>query len=260
MNVAAGKWAKADEESRELRKMLALDDGTIEEYTERADPSTALAYQKQLAEEWRDRCHNAEAWCDKLESERDEWKAKYEAKSAKRAAAVERLQGMTLNTGSAIKKLAVALDVKWNPDNSPLSMSILQNALIDLLDDDAHSKAHSSTEPNMSEQSESLSDANDDFTPESVVTAEAVDANDMNAMVTTMPLKMPSEIKVQYVCDESCNQVADQGEHTETPPTSKCDDRADYWKSRAEKAEKEREQWRSKCGKLMGLANEMMSA
>ena len=38
------------------------------------------------------------------------------------------------------------------------------------------------------------------------------------------------------------------------------DDRADYWKSRAEKAEKEREQWRSKCGKLMGLANEMMSA
>lgn len=78
MNKAAGKWAKADAESRELRKMLALDDGTIEEHTERADPMTTLAHQKQLAEEWRDRCHNAEALCDKLESERDEWKAKAE--------------------------------------------------------------------------------------------------------------------------------------------------------------------------------------
>lgn len=71
MNRAAGKWAKADMENRELRKMLVLDDDTIEEYTERADPSTALEHQKQLAEEWRDRCHNAEALCDKLEAERD---------------------------------------------------------------------------------------------------------------------------------------------------------------------------------------------
>ena len=75
MNAAAGLWAKADAENRELRKMLLLDDGTVEEYTERADPLTALAYQKQLAEEWRDRCHNAEALCDKLEAERDELNA-----------------------------------------------------------------------------------------------------------------------------------------------------------------------------------------
>lgn len=76
MNAAAGLWAKADAENRELRKMLLLDDGTVEEYTERANPLTALAYQKQLAEEWRDRCHNAEALCDKLEAERDELNAK----------------------------------------------------------------------------------------------------------------------------------------------------------------------------------------
>ena len=75
MNAAAGLWAKADAENRELRKMLLFDDGTVEEYTERADPLTALAYQKQLAEEWRDRCHNAEALCDKLEVERDELSA-----------------------------------------------------------------------------------------------------------------------------------------------------------------------------------------
>ena len=75
MNAAAGLWAKADAENRELRKMLLFDDGTVEEYTERADPLTALAYQKQLAEEWRDRCHNAEALCDKLEAERDELSA-----------------------------------------------------------------------------------------------------------------------------------------------------------------------------------------
>lgn len=72
MNAAAGKWAKADAENRELRKMLVLDDGTVEDYTERADPLTALAHQKQLAEEWRDRCHNAEALCEKIEAERDE--------------------------------------------------------------------------------------------------------------------------------------------------------------------------------------------
>lgn len=56
-----------------------------------------------------------------------------------RAEAVERLNGMVLNTGSAIKKLAIALDVKWNPDNAPISMSKLQNRLRDLLtDDDTH--------------------------------------------------------------------------------------------------------------------------
>lgn len=66
MNAAVGLWAKADAENRELHKMLMLDDGTVEEYAERADPLTALAYQKQLAEEWRDRCHNAEALCDRL--------------------------------------------------------------------------------------------------------------------------------------------------------------------------------------------------
>lgn len=69
MNEAAGKWAKADADNCELRKMLLLDDGTVEDYTERADPLTALAHQKQLAEEWRERCHAAEAECA-------EWKAK----------------------------------------------------------------------------------------------------------------------------------------------------------------------------------------
>lgn len=87
MNAAAGKWAKADEESRELRKMLVLDDGTVEDYTERADPLTALAHQKQLAEEWRDRCHNAEKWCDKLEAERDELQAKVDELTAELTAA-----------------------------------------------------------------------------------------------------------------------------------------------------------------------------
>ena len=53
-----------------------------------------------------------------------------------RAEAVERLNGMALNTGSAVRKLAIALGVKWNPDNAPLSMSVLQNRLRDLLTDD----------------------------------------------------------------------------------------------------------------------------
>lgn len=47
-------------------------------------------------------------------------------------------------------------------------------------DGNAHLKAHSKTEPKLSQLFGILSDANDDCTPESVVTAEAVDANDAN--------------------------------------------------------------------------------
>jgi hypothetical protein len=35
-------------------------------------------------------------------------------------------------------------------------------------------------------------------------------------------------------------------------------DRADYWKSRAEKAEAEREEWRAKCGRMADLATGML--
>ena len=54
---------------------------------------------------------------------------------------------------------------------------------------------------------------------ENDVRTDDVGAND--GIISTMPLKMPSEIKVQYVDDESCNQVADQREHAETPHASK---------------------------------------
>ena len=57
-----------------------------------------------------------------------------------RAEAVERLNGMVLDTGSAVKKLAIALDVKWNPDNAPASISALQNRLRDLLTDSHESR------------------------------------------------------------------------------------------------------------------------
>lgn len=46
---------------------------------------------------------------------------------------------------------------------------------------DAHSKPHSKTEQMLTEQSESLSDANDDLAPESDIIADAMDANDENA-------------------------------------------------------------------------------
>ena len=60
---------------------------------------------------------------------------------------------------------------------------------------------------------------NDGLAPENDVSADDVDAND--GKISTMPLRMPSEIKFQYVHGESCNQVADQREHAETPPVSK---------------------------------------
>lgn len=57
-------------------------------------------------------------------------------KAQLRAEAVERLNGMALDTGSAVKKLAIALDADWNPDNTVASMGRLRARLIDLLTDD----------------------------------------------------------------------------------------------------------------------------
>jgi chorismate mutase len=156
-NVAilqAGRWEQL------LADMVERDYVRRDDYDFMAD---ALKYMKAERDELKamndrlqvalDAVEGCDERCLKLEAERDEWKAKAEqaeramnvaagkwakadARSAKRAAAVKRLRGMMLNTGSAIKKLAIALDVKWNPDNAPLSMAVLQNTLVDLLTDD----------------------------------------------------------------------------------------------------------------------------
>lgn len=53
-----------------------------------------------------------------------------------RAEAVERLSDMALDTGSAVKKLAIAIDADWNPDNTIASMGRLRAKLLMLLTDD----------------------------------------------------------------------------------------------------------------------------
>lgn len=60
----------------------------------------------------------------------------YDVLGNERHKAVCELQNTSLETGSAIKKLAHALGVKWNPDNAPKSMASLQNRLIHLLGGD----------------------------------------------------------------------------------------------------------------------------
>lgn len=112
-------------------------------YAEMDEQMVELAAER---DEWKAKAEQAQATIDRMQEVIDGYVEsttdleteidKLKAKSAKRAVAVERLRGMVLNTGSAIKKLAIALDVKWNPDNAPLSMAVLQNTLIDLLTDD----------------------------------------------------------------------------------------------------------------------------
>lgn len=53
-----------------------------------------------------------------------------------RAEAVERLDSMRLDTGSAVKRIATVLGVEWNPDNVPASVGALHNMLRYLLVDD----------------------------------------------------------------------------------------------------------------------------
>lgn len=83
-----------------------------------------------------------------------------ELRSAKRAAAVERLRD-TWNAG--IRDTRQLFSVVADTESSPVyATRFAYDNLIDLLtDDESHSKAHSKTEPSLSEQSESLSDEAD---------------------------------------------------------------------------------------------------
>jgi len=96
-------------------------------------------------------------YIDELQAERDEWKRKAEAKSAKRAAAVGRLRQLDeYDDSEDIVKAMVPEGVTVNSAN----WSVELDAIIDLLTDD---------------------DANDDSTPDSDVSAIDADANDVIA-------------------------------------------------------------------------------
>jgi hypothetical protein len=62
--------------------------------------------------------------------------ATYDVLGNERQEAVCKLRNIHLDTGSAVKKLAIALGVKWNPDNAQKSMMTLQKRLIYLLGGD----------------------------------------------------------------------------------------------------------------------------
>ena len=53
-----------------------------------------------------------------------------------RAEAVERLKNTRMDSGSAVKKLALALGSEWNPPSVNYSLGCLKKRLIDLLTDD----------------------------------------------------------------------------------------------------------------------------
>jgi hypothetical protein len=60
----------------------------------------------------------------------------YDELDNERHKAVCRLRNMQMDTGNAIKKLAVALGLEWNPNNAPKSVALLQNRIIHLLGGD----------------------------------------------------------------------------------------------------------------------------
>ncbi len=74
LNEVAGKWAKADAENRELKKMLLIDDGTVEDYTERLDLQAALDRQKALTDEFHEGWSEYRKACLELEEENDRLK------------------------------------------------------------------------------------------------------------------------------------------------------------------------------------------
>ena len=57
-------------------------------------------------------------------------------KAQLRAEAVERLKDTRMDTGSAVKKLAMAIGSEWNPPSVNYSLGCLKSRLIDLLTDD----------------------------------------------------------------------------------------------------------------------------
>lgn len=60
----------------------------------------------------------------------------YDTLENERHKAVCELRKMKLDTGSAVKKLAIALGIEWNADNAPKSVALLQKRLIHLLGGD----------------------------------------------------------------------------------------------------------------------------
>lgn len=144
----------------DLKKRIVVLQAKVDELTAKIDKITEAASELMKKQPYTFDVYDvpgsiktAERYIDELTAERDEWKRKAEAKRAKRAAAVERLRHLWNACVKDTRQLFGALVDKGAPIYAERNDF---DALIDLLtDDDAHSK----TEPNLSEQSESLSDA-----------------------------------------------------------------------------------------------------
>lgn len=90
----------------------------------------------------------------------DEASVAYDELGNERRKAVCELRNVQMNTGNAVKKLAIALGVKWNPDNAQKSIALLQSRLIHLLGGDE--PLPNSSKPNLTKSAETAKPESDD--------------------------------------------------------------------------------------------------
>ena len=72
----------------------------------------------------------------RIDGDFDYLKCEYDVLDNERHKAVCELRKVSLDTGSAIKKLSIALGMKWNASNAERSVALLQKRLIHLLGGD----------------------------------------------------------------------------------------------------------------------------
>lgn len=99
--------AKLQERMRELERMLLVDDGTVEDYTERADLLSALKREKGRADEFHADWKNLRKHCAWLEGENAKWQAHCEELEKK-------LEPMTLSGESASELIDRARNMARN--------------------------------------------------------------------------------------------------------------------------------------------------
>jgi hypothetical protein len=84
----------------------------------------------------------------------DQHQVSYDELGNERHKAVCRLRNMQMDTGNAIKKLAVALGLEWNPNNAPKSVALLQSRIIHLLGGDEPNFAEIAKTINLGDKSD----------------------------------------------------------------------------------------------------------
>ena len=171
----------------------------------------------------------------------DEASVAYDELGNERRKAVCELRNVQMNTGNAVKKLAIALGVKWNPDNAQKSIALLQSRLIHLLGGDE--PLPNSSKPNLTKSAETAKPESDDGGENCRITDELRKfKGHINAGLTPeMVLALRTEVNfIADRIDEQFNRICWQQEavlqhtiDTMVEERDKLVDNRDMWRGKA---------------------------